>query len=534
MPALLETSPATRTLRLTPAGKLHLDGTSDTTALAQRFASDWREGWFFLAADKISANSSPLRFWKGIAERYLGRLCHLSPESDTPEVEPLTPAEFDQLVLSAPPMEGGEYLSTRMLSEMWEELHNWVRERLAGEGGLTPFLSTYAPKWNQVGRVCFHLAENKQDPDRPFAFLATYSMGFNSSGRLRHLPLRKALEQYAGANNRSALIKLLTPVDRAAGSLPWVEEMVETRRVYQALPWSTEQAYQFLTSADTLEASGLTVKLPNWWKARSRPQVSVTIGATKGGVGADALLDFEVEVALGGELLSSDELRSLLNGPDGLVMVKGQWVEVDKERLREALEHWEALERQGEVSFIEGMRLLAGAPSNLKISQDEEEEREWLSLQAGGALREILHGLREPAALPAESVHQLQATLRPYQQTGFSWLRFLTRLGLGSMPCRRHGLGQDDSGVGGSSKREARDRIEELRFWSYRLRSWATGRRRRSASPPLSTSFSLTPRKLPRRFWGAGRACLPIPISWLPPTPCFTGWSGCTRCPGIW
>ena len=91
----------------------------------------------------------------------------------------------------------------------------------------------------------------------------------------------------------------------------------------------------------------------------------MTLGArAPATLGVGAMLDFDVRVALGDASLSPEELDSLLDGEDGLVLLKGQWVEVDHERLRQAIEHWEALQRQaegGEISFVEGMRLLAGA-----------------------------------------------------------------------------------------------------------------------------------------------------------------------------
>lgn len=49
------------------------------------------------------------------------------------------------------------------------------------------------------GSCPFHLAANRDDHARPFAFMATYSSGFGVAGRLKHLPLREALEQYAGS-----------------------------------------------------------------------------------------------------------------------------------------------------------------------------------------------------------------------------------------------------------------------------------------------------------------------------------------------
>ena len=429
-------------IRLTPYASLRLEG-SLNSGWARSFESDWREGWFRLAADKVSTAEPTLRYWRDLAGRYLTRLCHHPVQDGHLQIEALSPAECDALVLSAPPMEGGEYLSSELLQTLWKALELWVEEGCKAGGGLSAFLQEQAPLWNQVGRVCFHLAENKQDPDRPFAFLATYSTGFGTSGRLKHLPLRKALEQYAGAKDKPALIKLLSPVHQAAESCSWVKDMVESKAVYGATAWSVERAYTFLRSVPALEESGLTVKLPNWWKKRPRPRVAVTIGEQKGRVGAEALLDFHMDVALGEETLSAQEVQSLLRGEDGLVFVKGQWVEVDRERLRQAMDHWKVLERQGEVSFVEGMRLLAGTSVDLKEGALDEEEREWMRLEAGTALREILAGLREPATLQATEPGQgLRATLRPYQQTGLNWLRFLTSLGLGACLADDMGLGK--------------------------------------------------------------------------------------------
>ena len=90
------------------------------------------------------------------------------------------------------------------------------------------------------------------------------------------------------------------------------------------------------------------------------------------------MLDFDVRVALGDATLSREELDTLLDGEDGLVLLKGQWVEVDRDRLRQAVEHWNALQRQadgGEISFVEGMRLLAGASADLRHEERAGDER---------------------------------------------------------------------------------------------------------------------------------------------------------------
>ncbi|MCX5759112.1 MAG: SNF2 helicase-associated domain-containing protein, partial [Candidatus Hydrogenedentes bacterium] len=330
------------------------------------FEADWREGLFLLAADKTDSDASPgLRYWQGIAESLLTRLCHL-PEGMAPAtVDAPSEAERAQWVLTAPPMPGGEYLSVDLLLSLWNVLLDWCAVAVESASGLQAFLEERAPKWHQVGRVCFHLAENKADPDRPFAFMATYVSGLGAAGQARHLPLGKALEQYAGAKNRSALINLLAPVQAASERCDWVKALVDSGAIYQPMAWTPERAYRLLRSVAAIEDSGLTVRLPDWWRRRPRPQVSVTIGEKKPSMlGLQAVLDFDVGVALGGQRLSQAEIEALLDGGDGLVLFKGQWVEVDREKLHEAIAHWESLRHGAKdegISFIEGMRLLAGA-----------------------------------------------------------------------------------------------------------------------------------------------------------------------------
>ena len=442
-------------LGLTPAGQLRWaprDGDPAPPAIAKlqpAFDADWREALFTLAAERIDAREAPaVRFWQDIAERHLTALCHLPEQETRIEIEAPAAADCAAWILAAPPMHGGEYLSEDTLQAVWNHLDAWVGDTVrTTAGGLPAFLRARAPSWHQVGRVCFHLAENRNDQERPFAFMATYASGFGASGRVKHLPLRGALQQYAGAKNRAALISLLSPIEQAAETCDWVRELVDSGGVYQPLAWTPDRAYRLLRSVPELEASGLSVRLPNWWRKRPRPQVSVTIGdTTPSMVGADAMVNFDVSVALGGEPLSRAELETLLDGDGELVLLKGQWVEVDRDRLRQAIEHWEgvrALAGDDGISFIEGMRLLAGASADLRHEDRTEAERPWVHVAAGDAMRELLAAMRQPEALdPMEVGGALQATLRPYQRDGVAWLRLLTTLGLGACLADDMGLGK--------------------------------------------------------------------------------------------
>ncbi|GAH18164.1 unnamed protein product, partial [marine sediment metagenome] len=254
--------------------------------------------------------------------------------------------------------------------DRWLDLDRWVRQDINGfNKGLNAWLEKKAPIWHQIGRVCFHLAENKRNPDLPFAFLATYAPKLSNKGKVQYQPLGKALNEYAGERNKKALVKLLSPVQRAAENVDFVKDLVDTGDIFHPLAWSPPEAYQLLKNASHLEEAGLLVRLPDWWKKRPRAQVSVTIGEKKKGLfGVDSMLDFKVGLALGDETLTKKEWQAIMDSTDGLAYIKGQWIEVDKEKLQEALAHWQQVQDDAEgegLTFIEGMRLLAGAPADL-------------------------------------------------------------------------------------------------------------------------------------------------------------------------
>ena len=426
-------------LELTPHGRI-ICRTSEPAEFVAFGESD-AAGLIALAGQKLTIETDPsVGFWKSFASSFLRALCHI-PDGETLEVPLPSPAELAELVLSAPPMRGAEYCSPTVLSNLWKRLEDWTKGQLT-ESELPGFLETYAPLWSRVGRVTLHLAENKGDPEFPFAFMATYAAGLTKAGRVQQLPLGKALKEYAGANNKPALLKLLSPIHTAAQQNALMADLVETGDVFHPMVWLPNEAYEFLQAIPIYEEAGLLARLPNWWKKRTRrPQVAVTIGEQKkSGLGINALLDFHLDVVVNGQRLSRAEINALLAGEDGLVLLKGQWVEVDREKLQQALAHWEKIEQHGGISFTEGMRLLAGAPANLKSEEELEEHREWAFTQPGAWLTEALDQLRDPERLaPPET---LNAKLRPYQEDGLNWLWLCANTGLGACLADDMGLGK--------------------------------------------------------------------------------------------
>ncbi|MBF0094773.1 MAG: DEAD/DEAH box helicase [Alphaproteobacteria bacterium] len=445
-------------LRLTPHGHLRLetdeeapvldDGTAERLALA--FARGAGFGLVQLGAGEVGRVLPPVFvWWRGFAARYVETLCLLSSgaeASSPPTVQPPSDGELVTLALTAPMMPGAEYLTRDILKALWAELASAFTASLAGAGtDLQTFLKGLNPAWNLIGRVHFNLAENRRDPDLPFAFMATYTTQLSAQAKAQHVPLAQALREYSGPTNRDKLLSLLLPVQRATETCGWLRSMVDAGEIFHPMRWSSGEAARFLSSVPELEKAGIVVRMPATWRANrpSRPQVSATVGTrVPSAVGLEGILDFRMNVTLEGEPLSGEEIAELLAGTDTLVLLRGQWVEIDRDRLERTMVQFraaEALAESGGLTFAEAMRLLSGAA--VTSSDPDAEATDWAQVSAGPWLAETLKALRAPNAGSRPSP-DLKGTLRPYQNAGVQWLRLLSGLGLGACLADDMGLGK--------------------------------------------------------------------------------------------
>ena len=444
---------------LNPHGVLNLKPSDDAPALDEvrgarlerAFARGSGHGLLSLGADEVGTSLPPsLAYWREFAARYVAALCALPGLGEAvPKLAIAVPTddELEAFVAGVPPMIGAEYLTAAVLADLWRSTDS-AFDAEHGDAGVSvqDFLRSRHAAWNLVGRVHFNLAENRKDEEAPFAFLATYTTRLSAQAKAQHLPLGKALQEYAG--NRQRLLSLLVPVQRAAEQCDWLKAMIDAGHIYHPLRWRPQQAVQFLKDVPTLESAGVIVRMPANWRMNrpARPQVKATVGGNAPSqLGLDALLDFRMEVTLDGETLSPAEIKRLLVHTDGLAFIRGRWVEIDRDRLQRTLGRFETIaHRAGTegLSFSEAMRLVAGAG----IASDtatESADADWASTVAGPWLAQTLADLRRPDGSrdvgPGRSLH---GTLRPYQQAGMQWLHLLVRLGLGACLADDMGLGK--------------------------------------------------------------------------------------------
>lgn len=453
-------------LALSPEGRVHIDLHPNDSALLDPlkadkiqsiFANDHITGLLHLGLQNIDPPLPPsITFWQRFSRLFINKLLATTTEGENHSLKVSYPSiqELEDFLADAPFMKGAEYLNFDVLVRLWKGLETTTQQELAAfNGNVQEFLKAHNPQWGLVGCVHFHLAENKAKLDTPFAFLATYTTRLSTSAKVQHLPLGRALQEYSG--QKQALLSLLLPVQRAADQSPLIKEMVDSGRIFQSLAWKPQEAYMFLQAIPTVEAAGIIVRVPNWWSPKHPPkaQVSVSIGQNKAAsIGLDALLDLDVEMTLpDGETLSDEEWQTILGSSENLVLIKGKWVEVDRQKLDEVLKHWKKVKAQVAsegVSFSEAMRLLAGASYGDAATESlPKDSRQWSTVIAGDWLAEILTQLRNPDAKENQQLvptlkKALHATLRPYQMTGVNWLWLLYNLKLGGCLADDMGLGK--------------------------------------------------------------------------------------------
>lgn len=236
--------------------------------------------------------------------------------------------------------------------------------------------------------------------------------------------------------------KLLTGLGYAARFFEPLERALR-RAAPERLRLDTEEAFDFLRGcAPLLEESGFGVLVPPWWRRpearlRLRPRLSAASDTTgRGEMSLENLVNYRWDIVLGERRLSKEEFEALVALKSPLVRLRGEWVRLDPEQVDAALEFFAERDLEGEVGLPEALRLGLGGIEEIEGLEVEEADFEgWLGEWLGR-----LSGDRKLETLPVPA--DLEAELRPYQRTGYSWLSFLHEAGLGACLADDMGLGK--------------------------------------------------------------------------------------------
>ena len=421
------------------------EGLSQELKLYNNFLKDPYRTLFFFGFKPIDNPTDGIRFLQVISEKMINKISLQTDIEFTRETTEFifSDEELEGLMSATPFAAGIEHVDIQWLREVFSELEKIFRGLIKEyEGTVQRFLTEQKSNLTVMGRVFFHLVESKNDA-MPFAFLATYSTK-SDTGKVSHVPLKQALLEYK--DQTAKLLELLSTVSQAVQRSTLISQLAESGELFSPLRFSSDEAYMFLKEIPLYEESGIICRIPDWWKKKQNQiGVKVTVGEKgRSRVGAKAILSFDPQISLGEEVLTEAEISFLLSQSEGLIFLKGKWVEVDHNKLKQALEIMENARAyandEDSIGIFDALRLEMQTAKLLNLPEKgmvdvEISNGKWLSV--------ALEKIKKPEKIQTISAgEEFKAVLRHYQQLGLNWLTLMIEMGFGACLADDMGLGK--------------------------------------------------------------------------------------------
>jgi SNF2 family DNA or RNA helicase len=205
----------------------------------------------------------------------------------------------------------------------------------------------------------------------------------------------------------------------------------------------SEQAYMFLKEgAWFLKECGYGVFVPSWWnyqKQQSQLGLRLKVNTPKKGSSAragfftlDHLVDFQWEIAIGDDIIPTEEFQQLAKMKTPLVNVRGKWVEMNDEQVNAAMNFLHLSQQKG-MTLAESLHIGLGQKDvGLPV----------VGFDTDDLLKGFISGGKHASFSELGTPEGFRGILRPYQKRGYSWLSFLSSRGIGACLADDMGLGK--------------------------------------------------------------------------------------------
>ena len=291
------------------------------------------------------------------------------------------------------------------------------------------------------------------------------SVAGNAAGLLnvaKRTPLSELFE-----NNDSRLLSILSVLNGIADGFKPLDAYLEHRASEPILMRGTELLDFLQDCLKKLQLFGIQTEIPKNLlnigkpKPKMRLQGSMSFGAFTAG----DLLDFDWEIAIGDENISAKEFLELAEQADGLLKFKSQYIQVTEQDLQSIRDK---IEGKSSESAKKGKKAAGNAEGtatedatgNAATSTDEilEEdsvpkitqaklvqacftgECDNIPVEMASDFKQQFDAWRAETDIPLPE--HLNATLRPYQIRGYSWMYKNLEIGFGCILADDMGLGK--------------------------------------------------------------------------------------------
>ena len=285
----------------------------------------------------------------------------------------------------------------------------------------------------------------------------------NAAGLLnaaRRTPLSELFE-----NNDSRLLSIMSVLNGIADGFKPLDAYLE-RRASEPILMRGAELLDFLQDClKKLQLFGIQTEIPKNLlnigkpKPKMRLQGSMSFGAFTAG----DLLDFDWEIAIGDENISAKEFLELAEQADGLLKYKSSYVQIteqDLQSIRDKIEGKSGADAKGKKAVREADG--TDAESAAKNGENEGEileedsvpeitqaklvqacftgECDNIPVEMASDFKQQFDAWRAETDIPLPE--HLNATLRPYQMRGYSWMYKNLEIGFGCILADDMGLGK--------------------------------------------------------------------------------------------
>jgi len=270
-------------------------------------------------------------------------------------------------------------------------------------------------------------------------------------------------------NNDSRLLSILSVLNGIADGFKPLDEYLERRASVPILMRGAELLDFLQDCLKKLQLFGIQTEIPKNLlnigkpKPKMRLQGSMSFGAFT----ASDLLDFDWEIAIGDENVSAKEFLELAEQADGLLKYKSQYVQITEQDLQSIREK---VEGKAGATKGKGAKKHDGESANADATNDAETtaenadgdileedsapeitqaklvqacftgECDNIPVEMASDFKQQFDAWRAETEIPLPE--NLNATLRPYQMRGYSWMYKNLEIGFGCILADDMGLGK--------------------------------------------------------------------------------------------
>jgi SNF2 family DNA or RNA helicase/uncharacterized Zn finger protein len=264
------------------------------------------------------------------------------------------------------------------------------------------------------------------DEDKMDGFLI--DIDIEKQGDITKMQLRQILNEEVYTDQR---FPILSELSLLSALIIGLDKYINNKAARPIHLYNKDFIPFLIQSIPALRMLNVKVVLPKSLQNMIKPKCSLAIETKnnskneKSFIHFEDLLKFDWQVALGKDVISIDEFMRLLNNASGLLKFKEKYFYINEKELELLLKAINGTAKPSKMQMLQAA--LTGEYNSAPVILSDE-------------VKELLRLLTSDDEITVPE--DLNATLRPYQQRGFSWMYRNMRIGFGSIIADDMGLGK--------------------------------------------------------------------------------------------